>query len=86
MAYSAISEGNLLNLDYERASAGEFVAITFSVPERYFHIEFYEPIATTPSARSYRYPTSDADTIVAPFVGNPIAGAGILTPFSAAQR
>ena len=55
VAYSAISEGNLLNLDYERASAGEFVAITFAVPERYFHIEFYEPIATTPSARSYRY-------------------------------
>ena len=55
VAYSTTADGNLFNLNYERANAGEFVAITFVVPERFFQIEFYEPIATALSARSYRY-------------------------------
>jgi hypothetical protein len=55
VAFSAIADGDLLNLSYARAIAGEFVAITFAAPERFFHVEFYEPIATAPSARSYRY-------------------------------
>ena len=55
VAYSTTADGNLLNLNYERAPAGEFVAITFVVPERFFQIEFYEPIATALAARSYRY-------------------------------
>lgn len=55
VAFSATPDGNLLNLKHERASAGEFVTIKFEVPGRFFHIEFYEPIATTLPARSYRY-------------------------------
>jgi hypothetical protein len=55
VAFSATEDGNLLNLNHARATAGEFIVITFAAPERFFHIEFYEPIATTASARSYRY-------------------------------
>jgi len=55
VAFSAAAGGNLLNLNHKRADEGGFVTLRFEVPERFFHIEFYEPIATTLPARSYRY-------------------------------
>jgi hypothetical protein len=55
LAYSATADGNLLNLKHERASAGEYVTLKFETPERYFHVEFYEPISTTTPVRSFRY-------------------------------
>jgi len=55
VAFSAAEGGNLLNLNHEHASAGEFITLKFEIPERFFHIEFYEPIATTLPARTYRY-------------------------------
>ena len=55
VAYSDTADGNLLNLKHEFANAGEYVALKFDAPTRFFHIEFYEPIATTAPARSFRY-------------------------------
>lgn len=55
VAYSATAGGNLLNLQHERASAGEFITLKFEVPQRFFHVEFYEPIKTADPARSFRY-------------------------------
>jgi hypothetical protein len=55
VAYSDTADGNLLNLKHEFANAGEHVVLRFDAPTRYFHIEFYEPIATTAPARSFRY-------------------------------
>ena len=55
VAYSDSADGNLLNLKHEFANAGEYVALRFDAPTRFFHIEFYEPIATTVPARSFRY-------------------------------
>jgi hypothetical protein len=55
VAYSVTADGNLLNLKHERASAGEFITVKFETPERFFHVEFYEPIATNAAARTYRY-------------------------------
>ncbi len=55
VAYSATADGNLLNLKYESATAGEFITLKFEMPERFFHVEFYEPIATTAPARNFRY-------------------------------
>lgn len=55
VAYSSTADGNLLNLNHERTSAGEFITLKFETPERFFHVEFYEPIATTVPARSFRY-------------------------------
>jgi hypothetical protein len=55
VAYSATAEGSLLNLKHERASTGEFVTLKFETPQRFFHVEFYEPIATADPARSFRY-------------------------------
>jgi len=55
VAYSDTADGNLLNLKHEFAQAGEYVALKFDAPTRFFHIEFYEPIATNAPARSFRY-------------------------------
>jgi len=55
VAYSDTADGNLLNLKHEFAKAGEYVALRFDAPTRFFHIEFYEPIATAAPARSFRY-------------------------------
>ena len=55
VAYSTTAGGNLLNLKHERARAGDFISVKFETPERFFHVEFYEPIATNVAARSFRY-------------------------------
>ncbi|MFO1325169.1 MAG: zinc ribbon domain-containing protein [Burkholderiales bacterium] len=55
VAYSATADGSLLNLQHELAVAGEYATLKFEVPQRFFHVEFYEPIATTNPARTYRY-------------------------------
>jgi hypothetical protein len=55
VAFSATADGNLLNLKYEKAKSGDSIVVKFETPERYFHIEFYEPIATTDPARTFRY-------------------------------
>jgi len=55
MAYSAAPGGNLLNLEHERIDAKDFITLRFKVPERYFHVEFYDPLATGAAERSYTY-------------------------------
>ena len=55
MAYSAAAGGNLLNLEHERSDAKDFITLRFTVPERYFHVEFYDPLATGTSERNYTY-------------------------------
>ena len=55
VAYSTTADGNLLNLKHESAKTGEYITVKFVTPERFFHVEFYEPIATTDPARSFRY-------------------------------
>ena len=55
VAYSATTGGTLANLNYERKDAGDFITLKFQVPGRVFHIEFYDPVATTAAGRSYTY-------------------------------
>lgn len=55
VAYSATADGSLLNLQHELAGTGEVITLKFEAPQRFFHVEFYEPIATTNPARTYRY-------------------------------
>jgi len=79
VAYSATLDGNLLNLKYESAIAGDFITLKFEMPERFFHVEFYEPIATTTPARSFRYiwPGDLATDRVAVVVQEPAAASDI---------
>ncbi len=55
VAYSTTADGNLLNLKYTKTEGSDFVTIKFEAPERFIHVEFYEPIATTAPARTFRY-------------------------------
>jgi len=58
VAYSAESGGNLRNLKFDRTDADSVITIKFNVPERYFHIEYYDPLAESPPGmpgRSYRF-------------------------------
>lgn len=55
VAYSAAAGGNLLNLEYERTDAKDYVTLRLKLPERYFHIEFYDPVAVGTPERSYSY-------------------------------
>jgi hypothetical protein len=55
VAYSAQSAGPLLNLPYDRSTAAGFIALRFTVPDRFFHVEFYDPIATGTPERRYQY-------------------------------
>ena len=55
VAYSASADANLLNLPHEVAKSGDSLTVTLELPERFFHVEFYEPVAIAGSARTYRY-------------------------------
>lgn len=79
VAYSTTADGNLLNLKHESAKTGEYIAVKFVTPERFFHVEFYEPIATTDPARSFRYvwPGDMAVDRVSVVVQEPVSATGI---------
>ena len=55
VAFSSAADGNLLNLKHERSVAGEAIVVKFELPERFLHVEFYDPVATVLPARSYKY-------------------------------
>lgn len=55
VAYSAESGGELLNLDYEREDTEDFITLKFNAPGRFFHIEYYDPLAARTPGRSYEY-------------------------------
>lgn len=47
--------GKLLNLKYEREDAGGFIMLRLTTPGRFFHVEFYDPLASGKPERQYRY-------------------------------
>lgn len=55
VAFAAQKTGPLLNLAHDRSAAADAITLRFTTPERFFHVEFYDPLATATSARSYRY-------------------------------
>ena len=55
VAYSSAANSNLLNLKYDRKDAGNFITLKFDTPERFFHVEFYDPLVTSAPGRSYTY-------------------------------
>jgi len=56
LAYAASADGELLNLAYQRTDTQpNFIALTFSTPERFFHVEFYDPLRTDNTNRNYTY-------------------------------
>jgi hypothetical protein len=81
VAYSASAEGNLLNLKNEQVKSGDYVTVKFEVPERFFHVEFYEPMSIADSNRSFRYtwPGDIAVERATVVVQEPAAALGLVT-------
>jgi len=55
VAYATAKKGQLFNLMHDRSDAADFITLRFTVPLRFFHVEFYDRFATGTSERSYRY-------------------------------
>ncbi len=55
VAYSAGPGTKALNLAYDRQDASGGIALRFAVPERFFQVEFYDPVATSGQGRTYSY-------------------------------
>ena len=56
LAYATSADDQLLNLPYQRADdQADFITLTFSPPERFFQVEFYDPLRTDNADRNYSY-------------------------------
>ncbi len=55
VAASTGLNAKLFNVKYERKDADDFITLTFEVPERFFHIEFYDPLSMRTPDRDYTY-------------------------------
>jgi hypothetical protein len=55
VAYAAEESGKLLNLPHQDEAAGEFIVVRMQPPQRFFHLEFYDRMATDKPQREYRY-------------------------------
>lgn len=55
VAYADSADGQLLNLPFDRTDAVDFVTLTFSLPGRFFQMEFYDPLQSEGATRSYSY-------------------------------
>lgn len=55
VAYATAKKGSLLNLKYDRSEAAGFIALRFTVPARFFHVEFYDRLAAGTGERTYKY-------------------------------
>lgn len=70
VAFAIAKTGQLLNLKHDRSDAVDFITLRFTVPERFFHVEFYDRLATGANERNYKYlwpgdlPVSSLDVIV----------------------
>ena len=54
VAYATATKGSLLNLKYDRSEAAGFITLRFTAPARYFHVEFYDRLATGTGERTYK--------------------------------
>lgn len=55
VAYAAEESGKLLNLSHRDENVGNFILVRIRPPQRYFHLEFYDRMATDKPQREYRY-------------------------------
>ena len=55
VAFAKSGSNDLLNLKYEREDSKNFVTLKFKLPDRVFHIEFYDPLSTGTPQRNYTY-------------------------------
>jgi len=55
VAFAGTSDGELFNLKYDYHPGADYGTVRFELPQRYFHIEFYDPIVIGTPQRRYNY-------------------------------
>jgi len=56
VAEAAMATEQLLELPYQRSDIQvDFMTISFNATNRFFHVEFYDPLGTETAERAYRY-------------------------------
>lgn len=55
VAFAPAAGAELLNLAYDRIDGDGFITLRFKAPQRFVHVEFYDPLATQNTERSYTY-------------------------------
>ncbi|OGA19242.1 MAG: hypothetical protein A3I63_10750 [Betaproteobacteria bacterium RIFCSPLOWO2_02_FULL_66_14] len=79
VAFSRTPSGGLMNLQFEQQQAADAITLRFEIPERFFHIELYQPFPTVLPARSFTYtwPGDLAADRVVLVVQEPAASTGL---------
>ena len=55
VAFTTAPRAELLNLAHDRTYAKDFITLRFKAPQRFVHVEFYDPLVTGTPGRSYTY-------------------------------
>lgn len=55
VAFAATARAELFNLAYDRTDADNFITLRFKTAQRFLHVEFYDPLATSTPDRRYTY-------------------------------
>lgn len=55
VAFASAAGSELFNLQHEVTSTGDYSTLRFTAPQRFFHVEYYDALATGSSVRTYTY-------------------------------
>jgi len=55
VAFASAAGSQLFNLQHEVTSTGDYGTVSFTAPQRLFHVEYYDALATGSSVRTYTY-------------------------------
>jgi hypothetical protein len=55
VAYASGPRAELYNLSHDRTPGKDFITLRFEAPQRFFHVEFYDPLAKEKEGRRYIY-------------------------------
>ena len=55
VAFATAAHAELFNLAYDRTDADDFITLRIKAPQRFLHVEFYDPLVTRTPDRSYTY-------------------------------
>lgn len=55
VAFASAAGSELFNMQHEVTSTGNYSTLRFTAPQRFFHVEYYDALATGSSVRTYTY-------------------------------
>ena len=55
VAFTTAPGAELFNLAHDRTHGNDFITLRFDAPQRFFHVEFYDPLVAVAPDRTYTY-------------------------------